>query len=32
MNPCPCGYYGDPVQECICSNTMVNRCQVGRRG
>ncbi|MDR3581908.1 MAG: YifB family Mg chelatase-like AAA ATPase [Candidatus Pacebacteria bacterium] len=19
MNPCPCGYYGDPVKECKCS-------------
>lgn len=19
MNPCPCGYYGDPVRECRCS-------------
>jgi magnesium chelatase family protein len=19
MNPCPCGYYGDPVRECACS-------------
>jgi magnesium chelatase family protein len=19
MNPCPCGYYGDPLQECRCS-------------
>jgi magnesium chelatase family protein len=23
MNPCPCGYYGDPAQECTCSNAMV---------
>ena len=21
--PCPCGWYGDPVQECTCSNAMV---------
>ena len=27
MNPCPCGYYGDPVQECTCSNAMVSRYQ-----
>ncbi|BCV21105.1 YifB family Mg chelatase-like AAA ATPase [Moorella sp. Hama-1] len=19
MNPCPCGYYGDPVKECLCT-------------
>ncbi|MDR2163265.1 MAG: YifB family Mg chelatase-like AAA ATPase [Clostridiales Family XIII bacterium] len=19
MNPCPCGYYGDPIQECRCT-------------
>jgi magnesium chelatase family protein len=19
MNPCPCGYYGDPIKECKCS-------------
>jgi hypothetical protein len=25
MPPCPCGYYGDPVQECTCSNAMVSR-------
>ncbi len=27
MNPCPCGYYGDPVKECTCSNSMVSRYQ-----
>ena len=27
MNPCPCGFYGDPVQECTCSNAMVTRYQ-----
>jgi len=27
MNPCPCGYYGDPVQECTCSLSMVSRYQ-----
>jgi magnesium chelatase family protein len=27
MNPCPCGWYGDPVKECSCSNAMVSRYQ-----
>ncbi len=27
MNPCPCGYFGDPVKECTCSSTMVSRYQ-----
>ncbi|MBI3925588.1 MAG: YifB family Mg chelatase-like AAA ATPase [Armatimonadetes bacterium] len=21
MNPCPCGYFGDPLRECICTET-----------
>ncbi|MFC1925106.1 YifB family Mg chelatase-like AAA ATPase [Chloroflexota bacterium] len=25
MNPCPCGYYGDPVKECRCSSADVTR-------
>lgn len=25
MNPCPCGFYGDPVRECACSATQVGR-------
>ena len=27
MNPCPCGYYGDPLQECKCSPSLVSRYQ-----
>ena len=27
MNPCPCGYYGDPSRPCTCSSTMVTRYQ-----
>jgi len=27
MNPCPCGFYGDPVKECTCSPSMVSRYQ-----
>ncbi len=27
MNPCPCGYYGDPQRECTCSAGMVSRYQ-----
>ncbi len=23
MNPCPCGFWGDPVKECICSPSAV---------
>jgi magnesium chelatase family protein len=25
MNPCPCGYFGDPVKECTCSPAMITR-------
>ena len=27
VHPCPCGYYGDPVKECTCSNAMITRYQ-----
>lgn len=27
MNPCPCGYYGDPVRECTCSPAAIRRYQ-----
>jgi len=27
MNPCPCGYYGDPVKECTCSAMSIARYQ-----
>ncbi|MFO8102384.1 MAG: YifB family Mg chelatase-like AAA ATPase [Dehalococcoidia bacterium] len=27
MNPCPCGYYGDPVKQCTCSPSQVARYQ-----
>jgi magnesium chelatase family protein len=27
MNPCPCGYHGDPVRECTCSMSTVTRYQ-----
>ncbi len=25
MNPCPCGYRGDPKHECLCSRTTIER-------
>ncbi len=27
MNPCPCGFYGDPVKECSCTPMMVSKYQ-----
>jgi magnesium chelatase family protein len=27
MNPCPCGYFNDPVRECSCSATAIARYQ-----
>ena len=27
MNPCPCGYYGDPVRSCTCSTSTVTKYQ-----
>jgi magnesium chelatase family protein len=27
QNPCPCGFYGDPVKECTCSHSMILRYQ-----
>ncbi len=27
MNPCPCGYYNDPVKACTCSQSMITRYQ-----
>lgn len=26
-NPCPCGYFGDPVHACTCTPTMISRYQ-----
>ncbi len=25
MNPCPCGYYGDSVRQCACSDAAIRR-------
>ena len=27
MNPCPCGYYGDPVKQCTCSSGTITKYQ-----
>ncbi|MGM0396843.1 MAG: YifB family Mg chelatase-like AAA ATPase [Bacillota bacterium] len=25
MNPCPCGYYGDPLHQCTCNQGQIDR-------
>ena len=25
MNPCPCGFFGHPTRECICTNNAVRK-------
>ncbi len=27
MNPCPCGYYGDPLKPCSCSSMIISKYQ-----
>jgi magnesium chelatase family protein len=27
MNPCPCGYYGDPVKPCTCAHSVISKYQ-----
>ncbi|MGE5596713.1 MAG: YifB family Mg chelatase-like AAA ATPase [Hyphomicrobiales bacterium] len=27
LNPCPCGFYGDPERECVCPPAVVSRYQ-----
>jgi magnesium chelatase family protein len=27
MNPCPCGYYGDPYHPCLCPPALISRYQ-----
>jgi len=27
MNPCPCGYYGDPLKPCTCSSSAITKYQ-----
>lgn len=27
MNPCPCGYYGDPIKPCTCSSSTITKYQ-----
>jgi magnesium chelatase family protein len=30
MNPCPCGYFGDPVKPCTCSSGTGTKYQESR--
>jgi magnesium chelatase family protein len=32
LRRCPCGYLGDPVKECTCSNSTISRYQKKIRG
>ena len=32
MNPCPCGYYGDPFRQCTCPASLVSRYQKRNSG
>ena len=32
MNPCPCGYFGDPVKPCTCTPTTISRYQARLSG
>ncbi len=32
MNPCPCGFYGDPHRACTCSPSLVSRYQKRNSG
>lgn len=27
MNPCPCGYFGDPIKACTCASSTITRYQ-----
>lgn len=31
-NPCPCGYFGDPIKPCTCTPTMIGRYQARLSG
>jgi len=32
LNPCPCGYFGDPLRACTCTPTMIARYQARLSG